>query len=117
MSVRYRCVVDVGHIDGDGGDCTVYEAVVGDKGGVPVTVPFVGLDSIVNDSVSPSASVPINITPTGTSIAVVTLCGVATGAVLVESTLMVTVPVLLSTEPSFTVKVKLSEPVKLRSGV
>jgi hypothetical protein len=78
-------------------------------------VPCVGAVPTANVSASPFASVADSVITAAVSSAVVTLCALATGAVFPTAT--VTVAATEFNVPSFTLNVKLSDPVKLAVGV
>ena len=73
--------------------------------------------TIANVSESFSGSDPVSVIARGVSSAVVTACTFAVGRSLVGVTVIDTVAAALVSEPSLTVKVKLSEPLKFASGV
>jgi hypothetical protein len=67
--------------------------------------------------VSPSGSFPVNVIAFGVSSGVKTDWGFATGGSFTAVTVIVTVAGAEVSEPSLTVNVKLSGPLKLRLGV
>ena len=78
-----------------------------------VTTPFAGCVTAVTESESPSISESLRSTSVVTSVssAVESTSSTATGASLSSLTVIKTVAVLLSTVPSFALKVKISAPL------
>ena len=77
---------------------------------VPNT-PFVGAVPVVKVNALPSGSVPDKVIVTAVSSLVVTDCAVAVGGSLAAVMEILTVAAALLTVPSWTVNVKLSDPV------
>jgi len=86
-------------------------------GATPLSVPLPGCVTTVNVSGSDSGSVPVSVIGRAVSSAVETNCAVAVGASLPGFTVMEMVAAALVSEASLAVNVKLSAPLKLRSGV
>ena len=76
-----------------------------------LTVPCAGLVTTLYVRVSPSISVAVSVIAFAVSSSVVAVAGLAIGASFMAVTVMLTVAVLESTVLSFTLKVKLSEPL------
>ena len=81
------------------------------------SVPRAGGVTMLKVSSHVSGSDALSVIASGVSSLVLTLWPVATGASLTAVTVSVTVGALLSSVPSFTLKVKLSAPLKLSAGV
>jgi len=86
-------------------------------GATPLNVPLAGCVTTVNVSGSESGSVPVSVIGSAVSSAVETDCAVAVGASLPGFTVMEIVAAALVSVASLAVNVKLSAPLKLRSGV
>ena len=86
-------------------------------GATPLSVPLLGCVTTVNVSGSDSGSLPVSVIGRAVSSAVETDCAVAVGASLPGFTVMEIVAAALVSDASLAVNVKLSDPLKFRSGV